>query len=89
MPKFKKAAVVLTAVEAARQWAHNNPDKATSYIDKATHFVDERTSSKYRKQIDGLSAKAKKALTGQEGNAPQTVRGEATSTDRPFPDMRA
>src|SRR5699024_867236 len=58
MPKFKRAAVVLTAVESARQWAHQNPDKATGYIDKATGFVAKRTRGKYRQQIGGLSSRA-------------------------------
>jgi hypothetical protein len=88
--KFKKAAVVLTAVEAARQWAHNNPEKAGTYIDKAGDFVDKRTQGKYHSQIDGLSARAKSALTGTSGASSasaRTVRGE--TTQRPFPDMRA
>lgn len=93
MPKFKRAAVVLTAVESARQWAHQNPDKAAGYIDKATDFVDKRTKGKYHSQIGGISSQAKKALTGQQGvsgSSGPTVRGEATNrTDRPYPDMRA
>lgn len=89
MPKFKRAAVLLTAVESARQWAHKNPDKASGYIDKATGFVDQRTKGKYHKQIDGLSGKAKTALTGRESFSGQTVRGETTPPPRPNPDLRA
>ncbi|WP_277452552.1 antitoxin [Janibacter sp. DB-40] len=90
MPKFKRAAVVLTAVESARKWAHQNPDKATGYIDKATGFIDKRTHGKYHRQIGGISSQAKKALTGRQGVSGPTVPGETTSrTDRPYPDMRA
>lgn len=81
MARIKNIAVVLTAAEAARQWALNNPDKARSYIDTATGFVDQRTHGKYHSQIEGLSNAAKKNLTGQPN-----VSG---STKRTFPDARA
>ncbi|WP_338748435.1 antitoxin [Janibacter alittae] len=89
MPKFR-AAAVLTAVESARRWAHQNPDKASGYIDSATGFIDKRTKGRYHSQIGGISSQAKKALTGQQGVAGPTVPGETTNrTDRPHPDMRA
>lgn len=96
MAKFKNAAVMLTAAETARQWARNNPAKASGYIDKATGFIDQRTKGKYRSQIDSLSKNAKKGLTGQDTVTSSTVRDtdaptpprDSTST-RPFPDMRA
>lgn len=81
MARIKNIAVVLTAAEAARQWALNNPDKARSYIDNATGFVDQRTHGKYHSQIESLSNVAKKNLTGQ-----QDVSSTAT---RPTPDARA
>lgn len=81
MARIKNIAVVLTAAEAARQWALNNPEKAQSYIDTATGFIDQRTHGKYHSQIDSLSTAAKKNLTGQ-----QNVSSSAT---RPFPDARA
>lgn len=96
MPKFKNAAVVLTAAETARQWARKNPDKAQTYIDKATGFVDRRTKGKYRSQIDSLSKNATKNLTGnhtvsgstvRDTNAPEPPRDSKQT--RPFPDMRA
>ena len=94
MARFKNAAVVLTAAETARQWARNNPDKASGYIDKATGFIDQRTKGKYRSQIDGLSKNAKKSLTGRDTVTSSTVRDTDAppaprSSDRPFPDMRA
>ncbi|NYF98966.1 antitoxin [Janibacter cremeus] len=89
MPRIR-AAAVLTAVESARRWAHQNPDKATGYIDKATGFIDKRTKGKYHSQIGGISSQAKKAFTGQQGVSGTTVPGETTGrTDRPYPDMRA
>ena len=92
MARLKGAAAMLTAAEAARRWAQENPDKADEYIDKATGFIDRRTKGKYHSRIGGLSSQAKKALTGRSvtsGNS-ETVPGETTSrTDRPFPDVRA
>ncbi|WP_435199962.1 antitoxin [Janibacter sp. GS2] len=96
MARFKNAAAVFTAAETARQWARKNPDKAQGYLDKATGFVDQRTKGKYRSQIDSLSRKAKKNLTGHETipgstvrdtDAPEAPRDSART--RPFPDMRA
>lgn len=102
MAKFKNVAVLLTAAEAARQWAMNNPDKAETYIDQATGFIDKRTQGKYHSRIDSLSNAAKKNLTGRD-----TVRGSTAAGDgaphgrgatgdagsagarRPFPDARA
>lgn len=91
MAKFKNVAVMLTAAEAARQWAMNNPEKASSYIDQATGFIDKQTQGKYRSKIDGVSRAAKKNLTGRDTVSGATTRdSDATgSTQRPFPDTRA
>ncbi|UUZ44095.1 antitoxin [Janibacter limosus] len=92
MAKFKNAALMLTAGETARQWAKNNPEKASDYVDKATSFIDQRTKGKYRKQLAGLSQTVKKNLAGDtiKGSA---VRGETPDAPRtaqkPFPDLRA
>ncbi len=76
--RFAKAAYVFTAVELARQWAHNNPEQAERYVDRATRFVDERTGHKHTSKLDGVGSMAKKSLIG--GTLP-------SSTHRP--DMRA
>lgn len=94
MARIKNVAAMLTAAEAARQWALNNPDKARSYIDKATGFVDQRTKGKYHSQIDGLSNAAKKGLTGRQDVSstaePTTEAPPAPkSSGRTFPDLRA
>lgn len=93
MAKFKKAAVMLTVAESARQWARNNPGKASAYIDKATGFVDKRTGGKYHKQISGVSQTAKKNFTGQQTVKGSTVYGDGASADQQktpfFPDGRA
>lgn len=93
MARFKNAAMMITAAEAARQWARNNPDKASGYVDKAAGFVDKRTHGKYHKQLDGLSQTVKKNLAGHETVRGSTVHGEAPpapkSSKRPFPDLRA
>lgn len=75
MAKFKNIAVMLTAAEAARQWALNNPEKANSYIDQATGFIDKRTQGKYHSQIGSLSSSAKKNLTGRDTVPGSTARG--------------
>ncbi len=76
MSKFKKAVVMLTAAEAARQWAHNNPETARKFIDQATGFANQRTGGKYSQQFSSFSSMAKQNLTGGKGR-------------QPFPDMRA
>ena len=76
MSKLKKTVIIVTAVEAVRQWAHNNPEQARTFIDRATGFVDHRTGGKYASQISTASAMAKKNLTQGQGS-------------RPVPDMRA
>lgn len=92
MRKLKNAAVIITAVEAARQWAHNNPEQAAKYIDSASGFVDTRTKGKYSRQIAGFTSTAKKNLTGTD-----TVRGSTVHDQAPpkpqgskptFPDGR-
>ena len=92
MRKLKNAAVIITAAEAARQWAHNNPEQAAKFIDTATGFVDSRTKGKYTSQIAGFSSMAKKNLTGTD-----TVRGSTVHDQAPpkpqgsqptFPDGR-
>lgn len=88
MPRFKKAAVMFTAVESARQWARSNPDKASQYIDKATGFVDQRTHGRYHRQIDGFSSTAKKNLTGRRDVSGTTVRGETDQGPSPSGDGR-
>ena len=77
MSTFKKAALVLPAAEAARQWAHNNPDTATTFINRATDFVDQRTGRKYTRALSKASVMAAKNLT------------EGRPGTRPYPDMRA
>ncbi|HIZ98943.1 MAG TPA: antitoxin [Candidatus Janibacter merdipullorum] len=92
MPRFTKATAMFTAVEGARRWARQNPDKAQGYIDKATGFVDQRTKGKYHSQIDGLSRNVKKSLTGQDGPRSAGERTQAPPPPRDkrrFPDVRA
>lgn len=82
--RIKNAAYVLTAVEAARQWARNNPEKANEYIDKATGVIDQRTGGKYHRKLDGFGSMAKKNLTGREGS-----RQAPPPEPRSGPDLRA
>ncbi|MFJ6133325.1 antitoxin [Janibacter terrae] len=97
MAKFKNAAAMLTALEAARQWARSNPDKAGTYIDRAAGFVDGRTKGRYHKQVEGFSRTAKKNLTGSQTVTGSTVHGSSGNGATPpppqdkrfFPDGRA
>ena len=93
MAKFKNAALMLTAGETARQWAKNNPEKASDYVDKATGFIDQRTKGKYHKQLSGLSQTVKKNLMGTQTVKGSTVHGDPSdvpnASARPFPDLRA
>lgn len=92
MAKFKNAALMLTVAETARQWALNNPEKASEYVDTATGFVDKRTHGKYHKQLTGLSQTVKKNLTGRDTVKGSTVRDDpsAEGAKKPFfPDLRA
>lgn len=90
MARFGRAAAVLTAVESARRWARNNPDKARSYIDRASGFVDQRTGGRYHSTVGRLSEGAKKNLTGHDTIPGSTVRdtGGTKGASRPFPDGR-
>ncbi|MDN5548423.1 MAG: antitoxin [Rhodococcus sp. (in: high G+C Gram-positive bacteria)] len=93
MAKFKNAALMLTAGETARQWAKNNPEKASEYVEKATGFIDQRTQGKYHKQLSGLSQTVKKNLLGKQTVKGSTVHGDTSdvpnASARPFPDLRA
>lgn len=57
----RKLALLAAAAEAARRYAHKNPDKAGRYVDQAAQFVDKQTKGKYRGHIDGFARKAKGA----------------------------
>jgi hypothetical protein len=57
----RKLALLAGAAEAARRYAHKNPDKAGRIVDQAAQFVDKQTKGRYRGQIDGFARKAKGA----------------------------
>ena len=93
MAKYAKAAAMFTAAETARQWAKNNPDKASAYVEKATGFIDKRTHGKYHDRIAGLSRSVKKNLTGHDTVDGSPLSGQAppppSGPKKPFPDLRA
>jgi hypothetical protein len=68
MPKIKNLAALAAAVEAARRYARNNPDKAAKYLDQAAAFLDKQTKGKYSGQIRGVTGKVKSAA-GLSGSA--------------------
>ena len=61
MPKIKNLAALAAAVQAGRNYARNNPDKAGRYVDQAASFLDKQTKGRYSGQIDGIVGKVKSA----------------------------
>jgi hypothetical protein len=57
MPLLRKLTVVAGAVEAARRYARNNPEKVNRMADRAGTFIDRRTKGKYHKTIKGAVRK--------------------------------
>lgn len=57
MPFFRRFTAVAGAVDAARRYAKNNPDKVRHYTDKAGAFVDKQTKGKYHDKIDNIVRK--------------------------------
>jgi len=85
MPSLKKLAVLATAAKAAQRYVRENPEKADQYLGKAAAFADKQTKGKYSRQIDGVAAKARKAVTGKSPTIAEdpTVRTEPTSPANP------
>jgi len=65
MARYRRLTVLAGAVEAARRYVRNNPDKVNQFADRAWHFVDERTNGKYRRQIDGMLRKVRSTTANQ------------------------
>lgn len=63
--RLGKVAVLAGAVEAARRYARQNPDKVNKAAGQAGRFVDERTKGKYSSQIDGAVRKVQDATRRQ------------------------
>lgn len=61
MALFSRLAVLAGAVQAARRYARNNPDKADKIVDQAAAFVDKQTKGRYASQIRGAADQAKRA----------------------------
>jgi hypothetical protein len=72
MPLMRRLTVLAGAVEAARRYAKNNPEKINKLADKAGRFVDKRTKGKYHKQIDGAVRKVRSSTShsGSRGSWP-------------------
>ncbi|GAA5123675.1 antitoxin [Haloechinothrix salitolerans] len=63
---FMRRITALTgAVEAARRYARNNPEKVRQYTEKAGSFVDKQTKGKYHNKIDNVVRKINKSADGQ------------------------
>lgn len=59
--RLGKLAVLAGAVEAARRYAKENPDKVSKAAGQAGRFVDQRTNGKYSSQIQGAVRKVQDA----------------------------
>jgi hypothetical protein len=78
MPKMKNLAALAAAVQAGRQYARNNPDKAGRYVDQAAAFLDKQTKGRYSGQIGGVVNKVKNAA-GLPRTSPGTQGFEANT----------
>jgi hypothetical protein len=63
--RLGKVAVLAGAVEAARRYAKQNPDKVKKMAGDAGRFVDQRTNGKYRSQIQGAVRKVQDVANRQ------------------------
>jgi hypothetical protein len=50
---LRRITVLIGALEAARRYVRENPDKINRYADRAGRFVDRRTKGRYHRQVDG------------------------------------
>jgi hypothetical protein len=73
MPKIKNLAALVAAVEGARRYARNNPDKAAKYLDQAASFLDKQTKGKYSGQIRNVAGKVKGAAGVSDSPRPGGV----------------
>lgn len=59
--RLGRFAALAGAVEAARRYARQNPDKVNKYANQAGRFVDQKTHGKYRNQIQGAVRKVQES----------------------------
>jgi hypothetical protein len=50
---LRRLTLLLGAIEAARRYVRENPDKVNRIADRVGRFVDKRTRGKYHRQVDG------------------------------------
>ncbi|MFB9729219.1 antitoxin [Haloechinothrix salitolerans] len=62
---MRRITALTGAVEAARRYARNNPEKVRQYTEKAGSFVDKQTKGKYHNKIDNVVRKINKSADGQ------------------------
>lgn len=81
----RKLALLAAAAEAARRYAHKNPDKAGKLLDQAAGFVDKQTKGRYSGQIDGVARKAKDlaGVPSTPGRQPFTAASSQPFTAEP------
>lgn len=65
MPFMRRFTAVAGAVEAARRYVKNNPDKVREHTRKAGAFVDKKTKGKYHDKIDNVVRKVGKSVGGE------------------------
>lgn len=65
MPFMRRVTALAGAVEAARRYVKNNPDKVHKYTQKAGSFVDKQTKGKYHDKIDNVVRKVDKSVGGE------------------------
>lgn len=54
---LRRLMLLVGALEAARRYVRENPEKVNKFADRAGRFVDKRTKGRYHRQVDGAVRK--------------------------------
>ncbi len=68
MALLRRLAVLVSAAEAGRRYARNNPQQVGRMAESAARFVDRQTKGRYRSQLDGVVRKVQEVA----GQRPET-----------------
>lgn len=60
---LRRLMLLVGALEAARRYVRENPDKVNKFADRVGRFVDRRTKGRYHRQVDGAVRKIRSSTT--------------------------
>lgn len=63
MAMMRRLTVIVGAIEAARRYARNNPEKVNRYADQVARVLDKRTKGKYSRQLHDAVRKVRSSTT--------------------------